>query len=562
MDHINEKSYYTLFERMIDSMTDPEHFSRDEFVGILCDICRLFDLSKGVTEFYEGIWAEKIGSGEVMIDYDDGRKGEVVLAKRYITPSSTVIKGTLYRPADSWPLSTDEIKKLDIIIRALLSFVSRNRLQSVVEKIAFYDESGYPNIRNFSRYLDKANEAGTLHGNTLIIYNLRNFTLVNRDLGKDVGDTIIRGFYDHMKTVIDQNGHICRLGGDNFICIVKKEYTSEVLETLKGHPIVYGNDDARIMISACAGVYEIPDDYDFVRPNELIGPVYSAMLEAKTETDETIVHVTQKHSSDKEKIQRIRSVFPDSLAKNEFKAFYQPKVDINSGNTVGAEALCRWKRKNSFILPGDFIPVLEQNKDICRLDFKMLETVCHDIRKWLDDEKPAPRVSVNLSRKHLLDVDLVENLVKIIDEEKIPHHLIEFEFTETTSDTGMLHLRRIVDELHAYGIAVAVDDFGMGYSSLNLIREIKWDVLKLDKDFLPDDDEPENSVTSTMYRHVASMAHDIGLETVTEGVETKGQVETLRRNKCTIAQGFYFDKPMIADEFETRMSEGYYKSLC
>ena len=449
MDHINEKSYYTLFERMIDSMTDPEHFSRDEFVGILCDICRLFDLSKGVTEFYEGIWAEKIGSGEVMIDYDDGRKGEVVLAKRYITPSSTVIKGTLYRPADSWPLSTDEIKKLDIIIRALLSFVSRNRLQSVVEKIAFYDESGYPNIRNFSRYLDKANEAGTLHGNTLIIYNLRNFTLVNRDLGKDVGDTIIRGFYDHMKTVIDQNGHICRLGGDNFICIVKKEYTSEVLETLKGHPIVYGNDDARIMISACAGVYEIPDDYDFVRPNELIGPVYSAMLEAKTETDETIVHVTQKHSSDKEKIQRIRSVFPDSLAKNEFKAFYQPKVDINSGNTVGAEALCRWKRKNSFILPGDFIPVLEQNKDICRLDFKMLETVCHDIRKWLDDEKPAPRVSVNLSRKHLLDVDLVENLVKIIDEEKIPHHLIEFEFTETTSDTGMLHLRRIVDELHA-----------------------------------------------------------------------------------------------------------------
>ncbi len=139
---------------------------------------------------------------------------------------------------------------------------------------------------------------------------------------------------------------------------------------------------------------------------------------------------------------------------------------------------------------------------------------------------------------------------------------IEFEFTETTSDTGMLHLRRIVDELHAYGIAVAVDDFGMGYSSLNLIREIKWDVLKLDKDFLPDDDEPENSVTSTMYRHVASMAHDIGLETVTEGVETKGQVETLRRNKCTIAQGFYFDKPMIADEFETRMSEGYYKSLC
>ncbi len=555
---LDKQKFHSLFERMIDSITNPQAFVREEFIKTLTDLCHLFDISRGVTEFYTGPVEEQTGDGEILEDYNDGREGKVFYTKRMATTQFTVIKNTLYRPEDSFKLTDEDMRKLDLVVRSLMSFVSRNRLTTQVERLAFFDQQGYPNLNSFNRKLVVLSQQNQLKGKAAVMFNLRNFSLVNSDLGKDLGDKILKLYYSAIKDAVGEDSLTCRLGGDNFMAMFDAGYLADVIGILNGYPVVYDEEkQKRIMISAYAGVFVIPENFVYHRPVEIIGYLFNALKEAKTEMFGSIVNVEEEESPDKEKVKRIRSQFSDSLEAGEFHAYYQPKVNIETGKVIGAEALCRWIHEGSVIPPLDFIPVLEQNSEICRLDFCMIETVCRDIKRWRDMGLEPVRVSVNLSRRHLSNLDLVSWLVTLVDEYSVPHECIEFELTESTTSLGIGNLKKIVGELRNAGFAAAVDDFGMGYSSLNLIREIPWDVLKLDKNFLPADKNDKKSITSLMYKHVATMAHDIGLETVTEGVETKDQLDILRDNQCKIAQGFYFDKPLPVEEFEERMKKGY-----
>ncbi len=209
----------------------------------------------------------------------------------------------------------------------------------------------------------------------------------------------------------------------------------------------------------------------------------------------------------------------------------------------------------------EFIPILEMNTDICDLDFYMLEHVCQHIRKWLDEGRNVVRVSVNLSRKHLVDVDLLNHIISVIDKYKVPHQYIEIELTETTTDVQFSDLKRVVCGLKEQGIWTAVDDFGVGYSSLNLIREIPWNVLKVDKSLVPRNDEDENNIDNLMFRHVVSLAQDMDLECVIEGVESVDQVGILKKNNCVIAQGYFFDKPLPLEDFEYRLNQKVYPEM-
>ncbi|MCR4780435.1 MAG: bifunctional diguanylate cyclase/phosphodiesterase [Ruminiclostridium sp.] len=559
MDNAKTEAYFSLFERLIDSMTAPDRFVREEFIGILSEICELFHIAKGVTEFYRSISAERTGDGEVLVDYDNGRGEKVVMFRRIVTPSMSVIKSTLYMAEEEEPLSEENYYRIDLILRAMLSFVSRNRLQNLVERFSFYDDDGYPNLNYFMRHLDKMNEKGGIPGNTAIHFNLRHFTLINREIGKQTGDIVMRRYFDQMSRLIGDKGVVCRVGGDNFTAIFRSELLQSVLFVTEGFPVVYDNERGkRVMVSASVGVFVIPDGFRYEKPAEIIGKIFPVGQEAKFSPDTNIVYYTEENDVRKERIMKVQSLFAEAMDNDEFRAYYQPKVDIETGRIVGAEALCRWVRDGKIIPPIEFIPVLEQSTDICRLDFRMLDLVCRDIRRRLDAGSPVVRVSVNLSRKHLIDVDLLEHLLKIIDDNRVPHEYIELELTETTTDVEFRDLKRIVGDLRREGIHTTVDDFGIGYSSLNLIREIPWDVLKLDRCFLPADSDAEDVNTALMFSHVVSMAQAMGLECVAEGVETHGHIELLKKNNCRIAQGFYFDRPLPSEEFERRLdSHGY-----
>jgi len=188
----------------------------------------------------------------------------------------------------------------------------------------------------------------------------------------------------------------------------------------------------------------------------------------------------------------------------------------------------------------------------------MLRKVCSDLRRWIDNDIPPVRISVNLSRMHLKNPMLVSQICSIVDEFSIPHDLIELELTETINPVEFKELQKAINGLRNNGFATSVDDFGTGYSSLNLIKEIPWNVLKLDKSLLPACGSENVWQDRILFKYIVAMAKEMGLECVAEGVETMEQLQLLSENNCEMAQGFFFDKPMNVGDFEDKLKDRVY----
>ena len=563
MGIVPEDRYFELFEQMIDCVTDFEHFSRERFVDVLCRLSELFRISKGVTEFYTNEMKEMKGEGEIMCDYDNGEDGVPIIQLRVVSKSHAVIKGTIYRPENEFPLSEKEMDRLVMIERSLLSFISRNRLADAIETLGFHDDFGYRNRRSFMRHIEFLAGRGEIGGRfTAAMINLLHFTIINQDIGRQNSDKVMRRFYEALNEAAGPDGYVSRLGGDNFLVLFRNENTDRFLETINGIPICYDDDaDKRVMVAARAGIYRIPEDFRYEAPGDIMDKLMRSYQAAKQSVDTTVLYYDEMLGRRKEQDMRIQLLFGPALKNREFRIYYQPKVNVETGEIVGAEALCRWFHEGKMISPADFIPVLEQTTDVCALDFYVLESVCADIRRWLDSGWEPVRVSVNLSRKHLINVDLLSDIFSIIDRNDIPHEYIEIELTETTTDVEFKDLKRIISGLQELGLSTAVDDFGTGYSSLNLLKEIPWDVVKLDKSLLPDH-KTENYMQKTiMFKYIVAMTQEIGLECISEGVETIEQVNLLSSNGCNLAQGFYFDRPLPVAECETRINDGFIYSI-
>lgn len=478
------------------------------------------------------------------------------MGRRIVTKSMAVAKCRVYMPAGAEPLNDEEREKVDLIMKTVLSFVGNIKLQKIVERLTFYDDSGYRNMRSFVRYLEQLNDKKMLGTHTAAYFNLRHFSQINQEIGRNAGDMVMRNYFTMLEEVIGDDCIVCRVGGDNFVAIFDDGLLIDVLEILKGVPVSYdAGNSKRVTVSASTGVFRIPDGFVYDDPGDIMDKIVASTKTAKNSDSENIVFFDSKTEAGKEQLANIRKLFPQALENGEFKVYYQPKTDIQSEEIIGAEALCRWEHDGGVIMPSDFIPVLEQSSDICKLDFFMLERVCQDIRRRIDEGKPVVRISVNLSRKHMLDADLPEHIIEIVDRNRIPHNLIEIELTESTTDVEFKEVKRVVSELQQDGICTSVDDFGMGQSSLNLIREIPWSVLKLDRSLLPADEENPHSTRSVMFKYLVAMAKELGLECIAEGVETENQVQMLRNNSCSLAQGYYFGKPLPNEEFEKKLDE-------
>ncbi len=559
MDREKELHFYKLYEQLA-SLTQVVNIKPEvsEIESVLNEISAMFRLSKGVTHFYRSPGEEALGKGETMCSYDTGKEGKPVHTVRFVTKLMSITTMTVYMAEDEEPLTQDELFKVDISMRTALAFISRNRLQVIAEELAFYDDDGFRNIRSFFRYFTWNNKPGDINGKAAIEYNLRHFTLVNEEFGRAGGDAVLSNHYKHIDNIIGNSGIVARLGGDCFVCICDQTDLPEILEYLNEAVVLVNSEGKTARVSTCAGVFQIPDGYMVNVPNDIMGKIMHSYQVAKAGAFGNIVFYSDMLMTDKERSGKIQKIFPEALNSGEFHVFYQPKVNIFTGEMCGAEALCRWFHNGNIIPPMEFIPVLEETNEICKLDFHMLEMTCKNIRRWLDEGKKPVRVSVNLSRRHITNPDLVRTLIDIIDKHSIPHEYIEIELTETTTDVEFKDLKRIVEDLQQHSICTSVDDFGMGYSSLNLIRVVPWNVLKVDRAFLPEDGESKYSTRSVMFRYVIAMAKELGLECVIEGVETPAQVELLRENCCEEAQGYLFDKPLPIEEFEKRLDMGKY----
>ncbi len=560
MDRRSENELFLEYlERMVQITHESNDYDREAYVQLIHEICETYHLAKGVVGFYLNAEREQKDDGDFFCDFDNGRGEKEVIRIRIEARSKAIILGMIYMAEEDELESPEAKEHLEMLLRVILGFVSRRRLQQKLEEFAFSDEMGFRNFRSFARYLITANKNNALGGKVAILFDLHNFTMVNQEIGRPNGDAVLRRFYNMVMDVIGDGGTLSRLGGDKFIGIFDRKDKRQIFEILSGVPVVYDERGMkRIRVSASAGVFMIPNPYMMKSVGDIMDRIMVPSQVAKRQTEGAIVIFDEKMKSEKDRVKRVQKDFWFGLEQEEFKVFYQPKVNVETGEISGAEALCRWYKNGKIIPPMEFIPILEMNTDICDLDFYMLDHVCGDIRRWLDQGQKVVRISVNLSRKHLVDVDLLDHIMTIIDKHHVPHEYIEVELTETTTDVLFRDLKRVVSGLQELGVRTAVDDFGMGYSSLNLIRDIPWDVIKIDKSFVPKSDEAENKTALLMFKHVSSLAQDLGMECVVEGVETVEQLGILRNNHCCIAQGYFFDKPLPVEEFEARMNRQYY----
>lgn len=548
--------FNVLYARLVSAMTDTKIIDVDLIENILIEICHIFRLSKAVTRVYRNQQEEREGKGETLCCFDNGKEGNEIMSLRVVTSVMTTATIKAYMCPDETPLNEDEYKKVDLVMRTVLSFISRNRMKDVVYELAYFDDAGYPNLRNWNNYIEELVGEEKAAGKLAFRYNLRHFSLINQEFGRPIGDIVMKAHFEKLQSIIGESGFMVRLGGDNFVGICDSNKTKFVIDYLT-EAEVNTPKGIGVNIYTSAGFFRIPKDRH-VAVEEIMGCIIAAYRVAQNGGMDNIVFYDESFVENRDKTMKIQQQFSEAIEKNEFRPFYQPKVNVKTGRLVGAEALCRWFKSNRVVSPAEFIPILEKTSDICRLDLHMLECVCRDMKRWADEGKEPIRISINFSRKHIINTYLPETIAEIVDRYSVPHELIDVEFTESTSEVEFEDLKRMATRLRSMGFYLSIDDFGIGYSSLNLIKDIPWTTLKVDKSFLPDDPSDENSVISIMFKHVVSMTGQLGLECISEGVETKQHVSILKNNGCEIAQGYFFDKPLSVEEFESRIAKGKY----
>ncbi len=246
-----------------------------------------------------------------------------------------------------------------------------------------------------------------------------------------------------------------------------------------------------------------------------------------------------------------------AIQNNEFVVYFQPKVNITDMKIAGAEALVRWNCEGRILPPVKFIPFCERTGLVIDIDFYVLEETCRRMRKWIDEGIEPVRISVNFSKFHFNEEGVAEKIFKVISKYRIPPELIEVEFTETAYLDKEELLEYTVDKLRKYGIKSSIDDFGSGYSSLNLLQNMDFEVVKLDKSLLGKG--VENEKAKKVISSIIHMAKELEMEVLAEGVETKEELKLLQSLNCDFVQGFLFDKPLPAEEFEKRLLERTYR---
>lgn len=547
------KAYSRLLNEFIIEGEKIEQYRGPAFNKILEPICKFLRISRISSAVFDSTCDSAIIKSAPHIYYDDGNADSTRVLK--FTENNVRACKANYsfmqsKSGQDW--SEEEVQQIEAFEKLIYTFCDRSYASTIAKDLSMFDNDlmVYP-LTFFLATVKNLIRQGRIGEFGGVYFNIKHFSSINDRFGRDCATNIMKQFIHGIQEKILYEECICRVGGDNFVVLFKKDNLNIIKNYLSGMPITF-NDGETVTVTTTAGYYMIPEATESA--TDVMDRISTAYQLAKIVYKRPFLFYDDEIMQHQTHVKEIEMMFPSAIENEEFKVFYQPKTQLNNYQLAGAEALCRWFRNGKVISPGEFIPVLEGSKAICTLDFYMLDHVCRDIRRWLDEGREAVKVSVNLSRLHLGDEDLLESILRIIDKYKVPHHFIEIELTETTTDVDYKELKKIVYGLREQDISTSVDDFGVGYSSLNLIREMPWNVLKIDKSFLPTQEEENNDPSKVkMLRHIITMSQDLGLECIVEGVETAEQVKLLKDCKCYLAQGFYFDRPLPVKEFEQKL---------
>ncbi|KXZ40465.1 PAS domain S-box-containing protein/diguanylate cyclase (GGDEF) domain-containing protein [Alkalithermobacter thermoalcaliphilus JW-YL-7 = DSM 7308] len=421
----------------------------------------------------------------------------------------------------------------------------RKECEKKIEKLAYTDS--LTGLYNRAYFIEKLNSEirETENKKIMIMFiDIDGFKKINDTLGHIVGDEILRYCANIIKKVINIKGIVARIGGDEFVVLLKNitqkelvDISYEITEKLKDVVIM---NYQHIHLSASIGASIYPDDG--IDAHTLIKNADIAMYEAK-KNNEGKVHIYS--SQDLNKIKKEFILCNDiryALDKGEIQIHFQPIVDISNSQVVGAEALARWYHKElGYIPPSEFIPIAEKNKSIIDIGNYIIKTVCKQNKIWQDMGYKKIFISINISAVQLQEDNFVDNLYKIIKDTGIDPRYIELEITERVYIEDIDNIIQKIKDLRDMGIKISIDDFGTGYSSLSQLSKLDVNKLKIDKSFIDN---------IKMIDAIMSVATILNLDVIAEGVENEVQLTFLKSKKCKIVQGYIYGKPVNSTEFE------------
>ncbi|MEG0077598.1 bifunctional diguanylate cyclase/phosphodiesterase [Anaerorhabdus sp.] len=434
----------------------------------------------------------------------------------------------------------------------LMDYRNKKRL----ERLAYIDPLLNCNNINKFRILVKEKLSNYKAGLYMVRVDVDNFKMINDMYGYSEGDFVLLEMEKLISKILTNEDLYCHESGDNFMCLLMCDSDEEVIgmgtEFRNSFKEELNKAGKQYKVNFTTGVYKVPPHEKDV--GMIMDRATMAHQTAKQqESERKFCFYTEKMRGNAISEKEVENVMYEALNNREFQVYLQPKMNINTGKMVGAEALVRWIRDGKVISPADFIPLFEKNGFIVNIDMFVLEEVCRMQRDWLTKGlKPLP-ISVNQSKALVYSEGYVERLEAIINKYDLPPHLVELELLETIIHESIEDFGRICSQLRSKGFLICVDDFGSGYSSFNLLKDIVADVLKVDREFLRDAETSNRA--GFILSNIVSLARGLDMSVVVEGVETREQVELLEKLSCYIAQGFFYAKPMPKDNYEELLKE-------
>ena len=380
----------------------------------------------------------------------------------------------------------------------------------------------------------------------IVLMDIDNFKIVNEIYDMEKGNVVLKDIADIISKNVEEKGIVARLNDDVFAIMYRYSTDEQLIKLIDAIADDINNIELNIKIIPSFGIYEVVDKS--IPVNTMCDKASLAKRTVKGLVDSRYAFYDESLSlaimADKE----IEDEMEEALKNGEFEMYLQPKMNMKTALPCGSEALIRWNHpKKGLIPPYKFIPLFERNGFVVEADKYMWEQACKAIHSWIEKGLEPLPISVNISRIHFKYENLVETIENLVKKYNVPKQYLELELTESAFLDNEGAVNSTIVKLQELGYTIAMDDFGMGYSSLNMLRTLPVNVLKLDRGFI-------NEATCTergfiVLNHVIHMARDLKATVVCEGIETNEQAEILKTAGCDIAQGFYFAKPMPLNEY-------------
>lgn len=427
------------------------------------------------------------------------------------------------------------------------SFKALKKANEEIAKVAYEDTlTGYGTWGKFEKdaqYL----LSQSYRKYAFVSFDIDKFKAINDMFGHEEGNRILKQIADVVNRNLNNHETFSRINSDNFYLLLVYKSDEDMAERIKHiiYALEYEITNFAPVISF--GIYRITDNKLTIRKMGDLADIAKRTVKYGERSSYAFYNEEMLKEIREEK--HIENEMQNALDSHEFCVYFQPKVSL--GETpylMGAEALVRWIKNDTVVSPAKFIPLFERNGFIVKLDYYVMEQVCYMMKTWESLGYKDIMISVNMSRVHLADPTFPDTLKSICDDYAIPTSRIEIEITESAAFESLEVLTKVFDKLKLLGFHISIDDFGSGYSSLNMLKDLPADVLKIDRAFLTE--SVNNKRANDIIAYVIKMARSLGMDTICEGIESNEQVTLLKRLGCDMAQGYYYARPMAPHGFE------------